>query len=114
MVVVEFPNEDYHRIMLGTHTNLRTEKLDFMFKSFNIFSKIHKNHYSRLGHSIKQRVFKKNENVSLKNTPNNCLMIVKNGSFRLEKRINVEDKNIWPLGRQLWNLSKWKTQLIFS
>jgi hypothetical protein len=76
------------------------------FEEYDIFKGIKKEFFQSLISEVRFKRFRKGELVVLKDTQPLYLMIVKSGELRSEVEIKIESKNIWPLNKNHWTLSK--------
>lgn len=111
--VLWFEREEYERIIFQMKQTKYTDNKNY-FMSFPIFSKLNNNKMKKLWANTKEKIFAKNEKVTLSGCKVDCLYLVKSGTFRAEKEVVIEHENLWPAGSKLWKSAKIKRKVLFT
>ena len=111
--VLWFDREEYERIMFQMKRNKYNENNQY-FKSFPPFNRLNNNKMKKLCANTKEKIYAKNEKVTLNGWKVDWLYLVKSGTFRAEKEVIIEHENLWPAGSKLWKSAKIKRKVLFT
>lgn len=105
---------EYEKVMGDNRKARIIEKAKYLYDKFDWFKIMNENELRTLARYVKQRTFKTDHTVFYKGTQPEWVFIVKSGSFKIERYVVVEKKNIWPKTNRLWDMSKIKRNLLFT
>ena len=104
----------YMQIYIDKLNQLRENRMKEVAANFQIFAEWEYQRLKNLLFEVKERILDKGECLCRESQELNFIFLLVKGKLRVEKEIDINDKNYWPTGNHSWCEKKIVSHVLFK